>query len=866
MDFLKQTKLIKSEWDSLEVPCSEKEVQILCLIRDGYQNPKLIHNHTINMIGFTKLAATDEMHYFIFTKYFQPIIDDLKKKYDIAFQPLQGKGIKKLKSGDSIRVQNVDQSIHSNMEHIYEFVCMEMCKQIWKKSARGSCMVKELYTLLCWTKATIAHNNPYVIEFVHCTIAYASKNTSIDRFVYGASQIIEKNPDLERFQDISLYSHQRDMFHFCKMHTNKPKLILYTAPTGTGKTLTPIGLSQGYKIIFVCVARHIGLSLAKSAISIGKKVAFAFGCETASDIRLHYFAAIDYERNKRSGGIGKVDNSNGSAVEIMICDVQSYLVAMYYMMSFNDSSDLMMYWDEPTMTLDYETHELHDIIHNNWNHNKIPNVVLSCATLPNEEHIQPCIHDFRAHFMDAQIHTITSFDCKKSIPMITTDGFYYTPHSHCRNVQELTEYANFCEENKTLLRYFDVEEVVRFIQYMHQSRLLESYPIYTIEQYFEKIEEVSIHNIKLYYLKLLSVFADENIWNNHHHKLVFLQKPAFDSSSYTNKNDSSIHRMQSLPNQDTNTATDIVRFNSESNASNQNASTRREMALKGVRLTTKDAYTLTDGPTIYLADNLINLAKFYVQDSKIPDFLLNQLKHNIEKNNDLRKTIEELETQLAQKLQVKDNESLSKDTHNKKTGSSKTNTREKSGTDENTQVLKDNIQELRKQIIHLSLHKEYLPNTIEHQQKWSPYKESKSNVFRSNVDEATVKEIMDLDIDNSYKMLVLMGIGVLIEKHNQSYEEIVKRLAQEQRLYLILASSDFIYGTNYQFCHGFIGKDLPNMTPQKILQSMGRIGRNSSQQEYSVRFRNDTMIHTLFSTPEINREAINMNHLLQHND
>ena len=111
-----------------------------------------------------------------------------------------------------------------------------------------------------------------------------------------------------------------------------------------------------------------------------------------------------------------------------------------------------------------------------------------------------------------------------------------------------------------------------------------------------------------------------------------------------------------------------------------------------------------------------------------------------------------------------------------------------------------------------------------------------------------------------------MGIGVLIKQDNKQYEEIVKRLAQEQKLFMILASSDFIYGTNYQFCHGFIGKDLPNMTPQKILQSMGRIGRNSTQQDYSVRFRNDGMIHKLFRTPEVNREAINMNALLCRED
>ena len=31
--------------------------------------------------------------------------------------------------------------------------------------------------------------------------------------------------------------------------------------------------------------------------------------------------------------------------------------------------------------------------------------------------------------------------------------------------------------------------------------------------------------------------------------------------------------------------------------------------------------------------------------------------------------------------------------------------------------------------------------------------------------------------------------------------DIMKKLAEEQKLYLIIASSDYIYGTNYQFCH-----------------------------------------------------------------
>jgi len=115
-----------------------------------------------------------------------------------------------------------------------------------------------------------------------------------------------------------------------------------------------------------------------------------------------------------------------------------------------------------------------------------------------------------------------------------------------------------------------------------------------------------------------------------------------------------------------------------------------------------------------------------------------------------------------------------------------------------------------------------------------------------------------LDIENNLKVLLLLGIGMFMDKHNIQYMEIMKRLADTQKLFIIIASSDYIYGTNYQFCHGIIGKDLANMTQQKTLQSMGRIGRNKIQQDYTVRFRDDEMIKCLFKPPEYNIEAENM--------
>jgi hypothetical protein len=117
---------------------------------------------------------------------------------------------------------------------------------------------------------------------------------------------------------------------------------------------------------------------------------------------------------------------------------------------------------------------------------------------------------------------------------------------------------------------------------------------------------------------------------------------------------------------------------------------------------------------------------------------------------------------------------------------------------------------------------------------------------------------MMLNIDNSLKVLLLLGIGMFQENASPKYMEIMKKLADEQRLFMIVASSDYIYGTNYQFCHGFIGKDLKQMTQQKTMQAMGRIGRNNIQQDYTIRFRDDDMIMRLFEKPAENLEAKNM--------
>jgi len=118
------------------------------------------------------------------------------------------------------------------------------------------------------------------------------------------------------------------------------------------------------------------------------------------------------------------------------------------------------------------------------------------------------------------------------------------------------------------------------------------------------------------------------------------------------------------------------------------------------------------------------------------------------------------------------------------------------------------------------------------------------------------------DVEDSWKILLLLGIGVFTEHKSSAYTEIMKKLADQQKLYLIIADSDYIYGTNYQFCHGYLSKDL-DLTQEKIIQALGRIGRNNIQQDYSARFRDHSQITTLFTkfAFEDKPEVINMNQL-----
>jgi len=859
---LNQQKLTKSEWETIEMPVSQDEIEVLKLIIKGNNDVNVRYNKTDSIFTFLKIEYGEKMEDFIFNKYFREKITEFISKYKASYLKLNVNSNPVLKKADLIRItKNTETTIDKS--NIYEYVLLEQIEKILKYQSKNSKKMEYYYfTLYKLLKNTVPLINRHILEIANKIIHNLEDVISIQKIIENSVECIEKNPNLIKYGDMMLYEHQKEIITSCKKST--PKLILYIAPTGTGKTITPIGLSEQNKIIFVCAARHVGLALARSAISVNKRVAFAFGCDSADDIRLHYFSAKEFSKNKRTGGIWKVDNSIGDKVEIMICDIKSYLPAMYYMLSFNKSENLIVYWDEPTITLDYSEHEFHAIIKKNWSENLIENMVLSSATLPKLHELTDTTNDFKSKFPNADIISIVSNDCKKSIPIINNNGYVVLPHYLSQDYDEILKIVNHCENYLTLLRYFDLKEVIRFIMLVQNNNYTQLR--FKIERSFGSLDDIDMKNIKLYYLNLLKNIIP-GLWGSIYLTLKNSREKRILPNNTINSKGNKITKINSLGPGTTCgnfEGVPLLRLASEPNIPTKpiNTEVTETPDNCAIYLTTKDAYTLTDGPTIFLSNNVEKISNFCVQQANIPIQIMNDILKKIEFNNSINDKILKLEKDLED---ISNKDVTNKDTDKGGKPTAKNDhkcNRDPSSSKTQTESLKisSQLETLRSMIKTATLNECFVPNKLNHIQKWAG-ELNPQNAFSSNISEDLINKIMLLQgVNDSWKVLLLMGIGVFTNHENINYTEIMKKLADEQKLYLIIASSDYIYGTNYQFCHGYLSKDL-ELTQEKIIQAMGRVGRNKYQQDYTVRFRDDSQIMKLFTSDTDKPEIINMNRL-----
>ena len=789
---LAQSKLSKEEWTAMEIKLPSDEIDVLRLFKGEKAGSC---SDVVSFADRARVDASPPVLSFLFGEYFAAQIEKLCGKFKLSFKPTRTRS-GAVRQADKIRLKNTERTLMKDKDVIYEFVIIDLLASLLRSAKKGIPWTRIFYTVHVLSSCDIKSKIPQVDQFVQFIIDRFSPEVDLFDMVSGCGECIERNSDILKFRKLELYAHQKAVLSH--VGNPGPKLVFYTAPTGTGKTLTPIGIVEKKKVVFVCAARHVGLALAKAAVSVEKKIAFAFGCSDVGDIRLHYFAAKEYTRNFKSGGIFRVDNSVGDNVELMICDLQSYSYAMHYMAAFNSPDDLVLYWDEPTITLDYDDHPLHSVIQANWEGNIIPNVVLSSATLPPAKDIHGVTSAFKGRFAGGRTYEVSSYDCSKSISLLTKDSLVALPHLLFSDYDDVLRSCQHCVGNKSLMRYLDTEGIGRFIRLANESKSY-SHRRFAWDMHFSSASDVTLENIKPYYLLLLGNI-DREKW------------PAL---------------------RDKCRSENVARYKSN------------------IRVATEDAHTLTDGPAIFIADDVEKVGKFCLQSSKIPKQIIEELNQAISFNNILNSRIAKIEQEIDGIVQ-KDAQKDAKKADSRVPPEAK--------------QLQEQLEGMRSAAKAVKLHEMFVPNTAPHQARWAAGSPS-LDAYVPDVSSSDIERIMLInDIEDMWKILLMMGIGVFRQHTSPSYSEIMKRLAQEQKLYLVIASGDYIYGTNYQFCHGYISQDVSGMSQEKLIQAIGRVGRKSVQKTYTVRFRDNSILERLLLPTEGSPEARNMNRLLGRQD
>jgi hypothetical protein len=75
--------------------------------------------------------------------------------------------------------------------------------------------------------------------------------------------------------------------------------------------------------------------------------------------------------------------------------------------------------------------------------------------------------------------------------------------------------------------------------------------------------------------------------------------------------------------------------------------------------------------------------------------------------------------------------------------------------------------------------------------------------FVPEIDDDEIKAVMGLGVDTYLKILLLLGVGVFSMKPDNSYVELIKKMAYNQKLLVVIATSDYIYGLTTISAMGF---------------------------------------------------------------
>ena len=164
---LTQRKLNRSEWESIEIPVSMEEKEVLQLIIDGTKSVNIKKNKSISLISFLKVENNSEMEDYLYNKYFDSRIKKIKLKCQDTGEVLTvtANSNPKMKKADLIRLEKND---ISKIPIVYETILIDVFEKLLLcKEKKSKEWLLHYFTLYKLNKNTVANINKHIKNLVN---------------------------------------------------------------------------------------------------------------------------------------------------------------------------------------------------------------------------------------------------------------------------------------------------------------------------------------------------------------------------------------------------------------------------------------------------------------------------------------------------------------------------------------------------------------------------------------------------------------------------------------------------------------------------------------------------------------------------
>ena len=197
---LKQRKLNKAEWESIEVPVSQQEIEVLKLIIDGYNNVNVKNNNNNSIFTFLKIEYTTKMEDYLYTKYFQAQVDKIEQVVKTLYndyKPIQVDSNVQIKSADKIRLERNDDAVLKKQD-IYENVLLQHADKMVrsKKDQNDKLFTFHYFTMYKLRRNSVKGINRHVSGLIDGLLEKFGDCVDMSVVIENAVEFIEKNSSL----------------------------------------------------------------------------------------------------------------------------------------------------------------------------------------------------------------------------------------------------------------------------------------------------------------------------------------------------------------------------------------------------------------------------------------------------------------------------------------------------------------------------------------------------------------------------------------------------------------------------------------------------------------------------------------------